>query len=46
VEAGAVTRAVISGIGAMGEADVKFTRWADVYERILVDSIDGDSVCV
>lgn len=28
----------------LGEADVKFTRWADKYEKLLVDSIDGDSV--
>lgn len=28
----------------MGEADVKFTRYADLYGKLLVDSIDGDSV--
>jgi len=28
----------------MGEADVKFTRYADRYGSLLVDSIDGDSV--
>jgi hypothetical protein len=28
----------------MGEADVKFPRWANKFERMLVDSIDGDSV--
>jgi hypothetical protein len=28
----------------LGEADVKFTRYADEYDHLLVDSIDGDSV--
>ena len=28
----------------LGEADVKFTRYADEYDDLLVDSIDGDSV--
>ena len=28
----------------LGEADVKFTRWAEMYPKLLVDSIDGDSV--
>ena len=28
----------------MGEADVKFTRYADMFGKLLVDSIDGDSV--
>lgn len=29
---------------AMGEADVKFVRYADMFGKLLVDSIDGDSV--
>ena len=28
----------------MGEADVKFVRYADIFGKLLVDSIDGDSV--
>jgi hypothetical protein len=29
---------------SMGEADIKFTRFADRYGKLMVDSIDGDSV--
>lgn len=28
----------------LGEADVKFTRYADLYRHLLVDSVDGDSI--
>ena len=28
----------------LGEADVKFTRYADMYQKLVIDSIDGDSV--
>jgi hypothetical protein len=28
----------------MGEADIKFTRYADLYKDLLVDSVDGDSI--
>lgn len=28
----------------LGEADVKFTRYADRFRRLVVDSIDGDSI--
>ena len=28
----------------LGEADVKFTRYADMYKQLLVDSVDGDSI--
>ena len=28
----------------MGEADVKFTRYADLFKDLLVDSVDGDSI--
>ena len=34
----------VDGLPAMGEADVKFTRYADLFQRLMVDSIDGDSV--
>jgi hypothetical protein len=28
----------------MGEADVKFTRYADMYAKLQIDSIDGDTI--
>ena len=28
----------------LGEADVKFTRYADLFKDLLVDSVDGDSI--
>jgi len=28
----------------LGEADVKFTRYADIFKDLLVDSVDGDSI--
>ena len=28
----------------LGEADIKFTRYADLYKDLLVDSVDGDSI--
>lgn len=28
----------------LGEADVKFTRYAEIYRDLLVDSVDGDSI--
>ena len=28
----------------LGEADVKFTRYADLYQDLWVDSVDGDSI--
>ena len=34
----------VDGLPPMGEADVKFTRYADLFQRLMVDSIDGDSV--
>ena len=39
-----VRRETIEDLDPMGEADVKFTRFADRYGSLLVDSIDGDSV--
>ena len=29
---------------ALGEADIKFTRYADLFKDLLVDSVDGDSI--
>lgn len=34
----------MDGLPPLGEADVKFTRYADLFQRLMVDSIDGDSV--
>lgn len=34
----------ISDMPALGEADVKFPRWAERYPKILIDSIDGDTI--
>jgi hypothetical protein len=28
----------------LGEADIKFTRYAEIYRDLLVDSVDGDSI--
>jgi hypothetical protein len=39
-----VVRRELDGLPPLGEADVKFTRYADLYQRLMVDSIDGDSV--
>ena len=41
---GAVQREVLSDMLPKGEADVKFVRWADKFRRIVIDSIDGDTV--
>lgn len=43
-EAGRVVCAPLEGLPALGEADVKFTRFADMFGRLVVDSIDGDSI--
>jgi hypothetical protein len=34
----------LSNFGPLGEADVKFTRYADMFETLQVDSVDGDSI--
>lgn len=39
----AVSR-LMDNMPALGEADVKFTRYAEQFEKLVVDSIDGDSV--
>lgn len=41
---GKIDRQEQVGMLPMGEADVKFCRWSDKFQRIIVDSIDGDSV--
>lgn len=43
-EEGSVQGRVLDGLPAMGEADLKFTRFADRFAKLLVDSIDGDSI--
>ena len=34
----------MTGLAPLGEADVKFVRYATMFEKLQVDSIDGDSV--
>lgn len=34
----------MTGLGPLGEADVKFVRYAALYDKLQVDSVDGDSV--
>lgn len=41
---GEMVSETIDDIPALGEADVKFTRWANKFGKLLVDSIDGDSI--
>ena len=41
---GRVKSEVLMGMPALGEADVKFARYTELYDNLLVDSIDGDSV--
>lgn len=41
---GGISRTILEGMPAMGEADLKFTRHADRFGSLLVDSIDGDSI--
>ena len=36
--------APMEGMLSLGEADVKFMRYADMYEKLQVDSVDGDSI--
>jgi hypothetical protein len=35
---------VLDHLAPLGEADVKFTRYADIFRDLLVDSVDGDSI--
>jgi hypothetical protein len=41
---GRPTSQLMEDMPALGEADVKFARYAGLYGKLLVDSIDGDSV--
>lgn len=34
----------IAHFGALGEADVKFVRYTEIYDKLQVDSVDGDSI--
>jgi len=34
----------IPEFGPLGEADVKFVRYAEIYDKLQVDSVDGDSI--
>ena len=43
-EAGLVHAEPLSELPPLGEADVKFVRFADRFGKLLVDSIDGDSI--
>jgi len=43
-ERGAHKGAEMTGLAALGEADVKFPRYAGLFEKLQVDSVDGDSV--
>ena len=35
---------LLDGLLPLGEADIKFTRYAELYRDLLVDSVDGDSI--
>ena len=43
-EGGTVRRETLEELPALGEADLKFARFADRFGKLLVDSIDGDSI--
>lgn len=43
-EDGRVVAETLEELPALGEADLKFTRFADRFGKLIVDSIDGDSV--
>lgn len=45
-EDGRLQRTVLEDLDCLGEADVKFPRYAEMYASLLVDSIDGDSVAI
>ena len=35
---------VLSDLVPLGEADIKFMRYAEIYRDLMVDSVDGDSI--
>jgi hypothetical protein len=41
---GEVVSEELTSLQPLGEADVKFTRYATMFQDLLVDSIDGDSI--
>jgi len=41
---GGYTESELSHLCPLGEADVKFPRYAEIYRDLLVDSVDGDSI--
>lgn len=41
---GRIVSTPMTDLPAMGEADVKFTRYADLFDDLLVESIDGDTI--
>ena len=41
---GALVTRELAHLCPLGEADVKFTRYAEIYRDLLVDSVDGDSI--
>ena len=41
---GSIQSRALPGFPVMGEADLKFTRYAGAFGSLLVDSIDGDSI--
>ena len=41
---GEVVTEELASLQPLGEADVKFTRYASMFQDLLVDSIDGDSI--
>jgi hypothetical protein len=41
---GGYTETELSHLCPLGEADVKFPRYAEIYRDLLVDSVDGDSI--
>ena len=41
---GSLSTKELTHLCPLGEADVKFMRYADMYKDLLVDSVDGDSI--
>lgn len=41
---GGYTETKLDHLCPLGEADIKFPRYAEIYRNLLVDSVDGDSI--
>jgi hypothetical protein len=41
---GQMQKRVLESLVPLGEADIKFSRYADLFRDLLVDSVDGDSI--